>query len=441
MRPDDDRAGAPGGEGEAPARGMEVAPFRALRYDPERFRLAGGAFAAPPYDVISPEEHRRLLESSPWNIARLTLGSIPGGVSSYEERGALLDRWAREGILVEDASPGFYAYAIEYAVPEEGSGRKRFIGLLALGRLYPFEAGIVLPHEKTFERVVEDRYRLLDATRANLEPVLLLYADPRGEIDALLEARSRGAPAAKVEAKPGEFHAVYPFCDPEACGRLRDFFRGQRPIIADGHHRYTTSLKYAASQRASERRVPGADWQLMTFANLYADGVSILGTHRLVKLRRDGAPAASEAPPAGRVREAFASLVSRLERASSGDAHFRIETREGAADVRFPASILEARKGVARTAYALLHDVVLGEWLADALDPDRGVRYFKEGTGEREALERGEGDILFRMKPVGRSEFQAVVEGGEVFPHKTTYFYPKLWSGLVLWRLEGQSGV
>lgn len=410
---------------------MRIAPLRALRYRDDLLSREAEFLTAPPYDVISPEEHRRLLAASPYNLTRLTLGSIPGGTSSYEERRDLLERWIREGILIVEERPAFYAYSIEYPAPGAPGERRKFLGLFALGKLQPFEAGVVLPHERTFEKVVEDRYRLLEATRTNLEPILLLYSDPAREIDRLLEAHSAGRPLARVEAKPGEIHAVYPVRDPESRERLADFFSRQRPIIADGHHRYTTSLRYALASRAS---VPGADWQLMTFANLYSPGVSILGTHRLVALKRNapGRGSSGEDP----VRAAVATLLDRLERSDPERAQFRIETRDGAFDVRFPPELLSSKKGVARTAYALLHDVVLGQWLAEDLDPERGVRYFKEGTGERESLERGEGDLLFRMKPVDRQEFQSVVEGGEVFPHKTTYFYPKLWSGLLLWRLE-----
>jgi hypothetical protein len=174
---------------------------------------------------------------------------------------------------------------------------------------------------------------------------------------------------------------------------------------------------------------------MMTFANLFGEGLSILATHRLVKLRAaEGPPDGAEARRA--VDEAVAALVARLERVEDGTEHLRIETREKSVGVRFPRETLEGRSGVARTSYALLHDVVLAEWLKDRVDGEAALSYFKEGTGEVSALRRGEGDLLFRMRPVGREEFEGVVKGGEVFPHKTTYFYPKLYSGLVLWPLE-----
>ena len=413
--------------------GFQIAPFRGVRYSSNG--VEGGAdlksATSPPYDVISPQEHGRLLESSPYNITRLTLGLDPSDGASYQERGELLRKWLREGVLVADRRPRLYVYTIDYSLPTDagvsGDGaRTRFLGLMALGKLHPFSDGIILPHEKTFPKVVDDRYRLLDATRANLESIFLLYSDPEKEIDGILQERTRKEPLVSVEAKPGEVHALYRISDLAVFVRLMELFSSQRPIIADGHHRYTTSLRYwrEGPSGADAEKVPGAGWQMMTLANLYGDGLSILATHRLVKLTH--------------VDEALEVLLSKFELlADDGSAEHDLvlETREKKYRVRFPEALKVSRSAAGQTTYGLLHDVVLTEWIGKFLDTD-GVRYFKEGTGEVEALGSGEGDLLFRMRPVDAREFQGVVEGGEVFPHKTTYFYPKLWSGLVLWPLE-----
>jgi uncharacterized protein (DUF1015 family) len=267
--------------------------------------------------------------------------------------------------------------------------------------------------------VVEDRYQLLKATRTLLESIFLLYADPEKHIDAILQEALSSAPAVQVEAKPGEVHALYQLSE-LAAESLRELFVAQRPIIADGHHRYTTSIRFARENPSDH----AAGWQLMTFANLYGDGLSILATHRLVKL-------SSGRGTAG----ALEILRERLEDGSEDSWDLRVETRDEKIPLRFPEALRQGRQGAGRTDYALLHDVILGDWLKDWTAED-GVRYFKENTGESEALARGEGDILVRLQPVARPEFQSVVEAGEVFPHKTTYFYPKLWSGLLMWPLE-----
>ncbi|MCZ6793062.1 MAG: DUF1015 domain-containing protein, partial [Planctomycetota bacterium] len=245
---------------------MEIAPFRGLRYALQEIGETAENVTAPPYDVISPEEHRRLLDRSPYNLTRLTLGVEPGSASSYDERGERLREWVSAGALRAEEEPALYVNAVDYASPASGR-RSRLLGLVALGRLSPFEERIVLAHERTFPRVVDDRERLLRATRANLESILLLYSDPEGTVDRLLEEAARAEPLIRVEAKPGEHHALHAIRDPRGVARLVELFRAQRPIIADGHHRYTTSLRFAEAHgeaRSGGSSLPGADWRLMT---------------------------------------------------------------------------------------------------------------------------------------------------------------------------------
>ncbi len=414
------------------SRAMEVAPLRGLRFDVEKLTNENGGQAplltAPPYDVISPPEHQELLDASTNNVVRLTLGDQPGETTSYVERAALLERWIRGGVVRHEDEACFYVYVVDYSVPGSDE-RRRMLGFTALAKVQPFEDGVILPHEETFAKVVQDRQDLLAATKSNLESIFLLYSDPEGKIDAVLEEAVQGDPAVSVEAKPGEIHSLYPMRDMRLAIALSEGMRSQRPLIADGHHRYTTSLRYrnlvAESAADGGDAVPGAEWQMMTFTNLYSEGLSILATHRMLKLKDDAD-----------LDAALAKLEESFDAAGDGEAHIEVETASGKKAYRFPESILSERSGVNRTDYTLLRDVVIGDWLGDFVDEDPAVSYYKENTGETEALARGDGDILFRMRPVGRDEFQGVTEGGELFPHKTTYFYPKLWSGLVFWQLE-----
>ncbi len=420
---------------------FEIAPLRALRFDLDRLPAKDGSrglsgVVAPPYDIIAPPEHRALLERSPRNIVRLTLGDRPGEKADYLERARLLDAWKAEQVLREDPEEALFVYGVDYQVPG-GGGRAAFRGLLALGSLHDFSEGVVLPHERTFPKVVDDRSRLLEATRTHLELIFLLYSDRSREIDSVLGGASARAPDAAVEARPGETHALWSIRGTAEIDRLRRLFRKERPIIADGHHRYTTACRYGQAHKGDPSKSPGAGWQPMVLGNLFGEGLTILATHRLVSL-------------GGRAAEGLRVLEERLVPAKdASSADFVVETREAAVRwLSVPPAVRSSRKGVARTNYAVLHDLVLGEWLkpllgaapAAAGSPSAAtaepVKYFKEGTGEREALLRGEGDILFRMRPVDRQEFREVVEGGEVFPHKTTFFYPKLWSGLVLWTMS-----
>ncbi len=413
---------------------MDIAPFRGLRYNTEKLIASGAADAAeavtaPPYDVISEDDHRALLARSPMNVTALTLGLEPGAEGQYERRAEQLEAWIRDGVLVEDGEHGFYVYEIDYELPGSPGDRRRFLGLVALGRQYPFEEGVVLRHEETFAKVVDDRLRLLEATRTHLESIFLLYADAERRIDSSLEQAANGDPVVRVEAKPREWHALYRLADAGVVRDLVDRFSPQRPIIADGHHRYTMGHRYRTETGAG---VPGSAWQLMTFANLFGEGLAILATHRLVRLRGSTAAAAME-----RISAHLEPVPDADAGGSNAARDLLVETADDRRAFRFPAELRSARKGVEATDYGLLHGYVLDDLLGGNVE---SVAYYKEGTGEAEALQSGAGDLLFRMNPVGREEFQRVVEGGGLYPHKTTYFYPKLWSGLVLWRLAEREG-
>ena len=410
---------------------MDIAPFRGLRFDlgkvAEKVGQDAPVVTAPPYDVLSPEAHQTILDTSPCNIVQLTLGDRPGEIPSYEGRAQVLQGWIESGILAYEDSPVYYVCTVEYTVPGTDT-RARMVSFVALGRLHEFDERIVQPHEQTFPEVVQDRQSLLEATRCNLESIMLLYNNASGEIDSLLDEISNGEPVMEVEASPGEVHALYPVTDPASALRLTEFMGEQRPIIADGHHRYTTSLLYRKALAESGQQVPGTDWKMMTFANLRSEGVSILATHRLLKLRDS-----SDVP------QALALLDEWLDPAGEDDWEIRVETADAARCYRLGEKALIGKSGAAATSYGIVQDEIIGSWLAPLTDEEPEVSFYKEGTGEDEALRAGCGDLLFRMRPVGRGEFQEVIDGEEVFPHKTTYFYPKLWSGLVLWRLEDEA--
>ena len=414
---------------------MEIAPFRGLRFDLEKIKAQGGdaspVVTAPPYDVLSPPAHQALLDASPCNIVRLTLGDEPGATPSYEGRAGLLEDWIESGVLAQEDTSVYYACTVDYVIPGTETSA-RMVSLVALGRLHEFDERIVHPHEQTFPKVVADRQSLLEATRCNLESILLLYNDSAGEIDSLLEEAASGEPLIEVEAAPGEVHGLYPVRDPAAVLRLTELMGEQSPIIADGHHRYTTGLLYRKALAEAGQQVPGSDWQMMTFANLMSEGVSILATHRLLKLSEGSA-----------VSQALELLDSRRELAGEDDWEIRVETASEVRNYRLGAEVLAGKQGASATSYGLVQDEIIGSWLTPFTGDEPEVFFYKEGTGEDEALREGTGDLLFRMRPVGRGEFQKVIDGAEVFPHKTTYFYPKLWSGLVLWRLaavEAPSG-
>ncbi|HET9345605.1 MAG TPA: DUF1015 domain-containing protein, partial [Candidatus Limnocylindrales bacterium] len=269
----------------------QIRPFRALRYAPETVADVA-AVVAPPYDVIGPEEHARLLARHPANVVRLDLPTVEPGEEPderYRRAARTLAAWRSDGTLHKDPRSAVYVYEQAYRVPETDVERTQrgFFGRL---RLEPFgpDSG-VLPHERTLEAAREDRYRLLRATGVNTSPVVALYDDASGTSSAVLATLSTGEPAADVVDDEGVRHRLWIV---EADGPLADRVAalvaaaGAGPVtIADGHHRYETALRYRDERRMSRscEEDPAFDYLLALLLESTAEPLTILPTHRVVR--------------------------------------------------------------------------------------------------------------------------------------------------------------
>lgn len=403
----------------------EISPFRGVLYARERVRP--GDAIAPPYDVIDRREHERLLARSPWNIARVTVGEeagAPGG--DHEGRAAALRRWLEEGTLVRDAGPSYYAYRIRCRVPESGrAGELRaLVGCVRLD-------GAIRPHESTFPRVVEDRLMLLRATRANLGQILLLYAGPDPALDEALRRAAAGEPLVRVAWDAGEEHALFRLADPDLARAVERVLGAATLTIADGHHRFETARRYA--REVEEAGAPAglreaARRRMAAIADLRRGGVSILPTHRMVRFLDPSARPAERArflrtfPPSdgtGPLGEDQMVLYSREEPAGRR--------------VAIPEGLREGEAGAGRTAAAILHRRFLGATRA-------AIEYPRDRSEGIRAVGEGRADLFLELPPLSVETFLEVLTRGDLFPHKTTCFYPKLFTGLVLRDLEGEGG-
>ena len=351
-----------------------VKPFRAVRYDEER---AGplADLVAPPYDVIGPAERREYLERSPFNVVHLTLPESEEGAAR-----AWAD-WLDRGILTQDDHPAVWALSQDYVGPD-GVPRTR-TGLVASLRLEPYERGVVLPHERTHAGPKEGRLRLLRATGVQLEPIFLLYdgdppfAAPRGEPDAVVD----GTRLWRV--------------DPEG---VAEAFADQQLLIADGHHRYETALAYHA-----ERGTEESAWMPVVLVSTRDPGVTIFPTHRVFAGERLLSPNGAGGDPE-RGLEELASLP--YERAAA------VQVTQGG------AGVVTGEPGQ------------LDVELVDRLGHE-GIAYTPDW---REAVRRvrdGEAGSAFLLRPTRIEDVFAAARRGHVMPQKTTYFYPKLVSGLL----------
>lgn len=354
-----------------------VQPFRAVRYD-EATAGPLASLVAPPYDVISPEARERLRARSPHNVVRLTLPD------SEEQAARDLAAWRASGVLVRDEAPAAWALAQEYVGPD-GVARRRE-GIVASLRAEPYERGVVLPHERTHAGPKEGRLRLLRATRTQLEPIFLLYDGP--------------PPLSPPEREPDLEAEGTRLWRVEAAAAITAAFAGTQLLIADGHHRYETALAYHG-----EQGTPESGFLLVVLVSTGDPGLEIFPTHRLFASARrlEGARA-----PAASVEAALAALE-----ATDPEAPAAVEvTREGVDFVTGPPGLLDVE-------------------LVDTLGHD-GIAYTPDRDEALRRVAAGEAEVAYLLRPTRIEDVFAVARRGEVMPQKSTYFFPKLLSGLLL---------
>jgi uncharacterized protein (DUF1015 family) len=431
-----------------------IRPFRALRYDPD---VVGdlGPVVAPPYDVIGPDLRQRLLERHPKNAVRLDLPAPEptddSADDAYRRVARTLAAWRTDGTLRKDPRPGVYVYEQAYRVPGTHLERTQR-GFFARLRLEPFgPGGGVLPHERTLSGPKEDRYKLLRATGINTSPVVGLYEDQSGRASSLLAAATAGSPLADVTDDDGVRHRLWHVtddADDPVATRLAELAGAGPVYIADGHHRYETALRYRDERRMTRscEEDPAFDYLLMLFLDA-AEPLTVLPTHRVVRGLGPGGVERLEtglAPLFAVTAADCESLVARFESAGGlrgGDARFGLVTRDGAwqLQARREAFHLPVHDGGAavRALDVTLLAAALDELLgidADAVAGGERIIYSKSA---REAMrlvdEHADGaDAAFLLEPTPVSSILEVSREGDVMPQKSTYFYPKALTGLVL---------
>jgi uncharacterized protein (DUF1015 family) len=370
-----------------------IRPFRAVRYDERRAGPLGSLLALP-YDVIGPEQRERYLAASPYNVVRLILPD------SCEEAARLFAEWRREGILVEEDENAVWWLRQEYEGPD-GVARTRQ-GVVVSLRLEPYSTGVVRPHERTHAGPKATQLDLLRATHASLSPILLLYDDPSAGARRALESLVDGEPLLSAQDGPST-NSAWRITDPEAIAAARDALADQRLVIADGHHRYETALAFHEEQGTEQ-----SGWTMAVLVNTHGEGLTIYPTHRVVGRAPELDNGFRVTPVSGGPQEALAAL----ERV----------------DHEHPAFVLY-RGGEAALVEAP------GEHSLDAAALERlrleQVTYTPR-TDEAVALvDSGRAEAAFLLRPPTIEQVEAVAEAGETMPQKSTYFYPKLFSGLL----------
>jgi uncharacterized protein (DUF1015 family) len=457
-----------------------VAPFRALRYDPARVSLP--AVVTQPYDKITLEMQERYQAASPYNLVRIILGppqpTDTDAENCYTRAAAYFHDWRRQGILVQDPEPSIYSYSQQFTVPGTTASLTRS-GFIALGRVEDYAAGVVFRHEQTLARPKADRLDLLRATRAHFGQIFMLYSDPAGDVQRVLEAES--ADVTGIRDEYGVRHSLRRIADTGLIRRVCAQMRDRKLIIADGHHRYETALNYRNQCRASAEQVmpqlaaagpasaqPAAsrlaaspapasseatayDFVMMTFINMDSPGVLILPTHRVVHSLPRFSPEEfrQQAKSGFSVEEVDPAIT-----AARATALLREAGRTGTALLAVTANraFLLDRPGfnnsAAFTGYSLrqqaldvvqLHKRVLEGVLGlseESIREQQNITYVRDAAEALEKVRSGAANIAFLMNPVRIEQVRDIAFAGEVLPQKSTDFYPKLLSGLTIYALE-----
>jgi uncharacterized protein (DUF1015 family) len=409
-----------------------VEPFEALHYDLD---VAGplGDVTAPPYDVIDQARRAELLARSPRNVVRLDLPQDPGGGDPYEHAARLLGEWRRDGSLVRDAAPALWALSQDYTAPDGRRLRRR--GFLARVRLAEYGEG-VRPHERTQPGPKEDRLRLTRATQHNLSPIFSLYP---GDAWPLIEPATGGEPWGEATDDDGTTHRVWRVGDPAVHERVTAELAEAELLIADGHHRYETALAYAR-----ELGGEGAhDFVMMALVSLEDPGLTVFATHRLLKgLGEAAREGIRDAARAGfeltEVSEAEIVPGPGEPPVSFGymDAHhlkpWRL--RLNAAGAAALDEILGARSAAYRRLDAgALEELFLKRAVglsAAEIAAKIGLGYTPDHEQALAKLRAGECDAVFFLRPTPVEQVREVAAAGETMPPKSTFFFPKLLTGI-----------
>ncbi len=418
-----------------------VEPFRPLLYAP---RLAGslGSMVAPPYDVIGPSRQAQLYDRSPYNVVRLELNR---DADRYESSARMLRRWLDEGVLVRATTPAIYLYTQKFR--HEGRVLVRE-GFVARFRLEEFGRGRILPHERTFPAAKEDRLKLLTATRANLSSIFGLYSGEHPELDALREIVGIRSAIAEVTDELGIENQLRAIEAPDEIAIVQRALDGSRVLIADGHHRYETALEYRRRRRIAEGD-PAAlmpyDYTMMTLVACNDPGLVILPTHRVAHHLEREAMASFEA----RAGEIFtldrftdrATFRARLVEAGRGALGVALKGRDamylarvtdwGAIGSRLAGVPEEVRQLDVSILHALVLEAIFG-LSAEVIRAARNIEYTIDASAALEMVATGKADGAFLMNPPSIQDVERISDAGATMPEKSTYFHPKLLTGLVM---------
>ncbi len=449
----------------------EIFPFRAVRYDSRRVAMAD--VLTQPYDKITPEMQQRYYQSDPHNLIHIEKGKTQFGDSAadnvYTRAAQKFEEWLAEGILIQEAQPAIYVYSQNYELPGTNRRLERR-GFIALGRLADYNEGIVYRHERTLTAPKADRLELLRHARCQTGQLFLLYEDPARRVDAILEEAEKMQPIAELRDEYDVLHKLWAITDASPILEITERMAGQKLVIADGHHRYETALAYRDECRVKAGRIdPDAPYEKAMWtcfdihqsghAGGHHEGLTILPTHRLIhnvlglsfeKLLRAATqyfnwyayPFAKN----GEREQVFSEFRRDLERRGraghvigvyAGNCAFYLFVLRNSSELeRLLPDVSAAQR---QSDVVLLHRLLLHKCLgitADKVTAETNVWYEREMEAAIGAVDRHEVQAAFLLNPISVKTVMQIALSGDVMPQKSTDFYPKLLSGLCIYKLQ-----
>ena len=445
-----------------------VAPFRGVRFNPEKIRNMEEV-VTPPYDVISEEEGARFLEKNAYSMIQLDLRNTSqdsgDNIERYARARALFEAWQEEGVLIRDEQPAVYLYSITYTHP---SGRKMTRkGLICLVGLAEFSEGIVKPHEKTFEAVIADRLQLMRECQAQFSKVFSMFQDKDNVVIAALEKAREPEPLCSLRDHFGNTHTLWRVTDPAALDTVGRYFADRPVYIADGHHRYTTALGCRRQELLKNPNLPPDspyNYIMMYLCATGDEGLSVLPTHRL--LRYPGTLSADRCAAIlrqgltveeirGATREILmAEVLARMNEWAmtspvpvfglyhpGEDRCFLLTLQDECEQYAALAAKPRVLQGLDvvilsellfRDLLGLDHRRITTEKLLSYFsDPDEAI----DVAVKRSVEDDGTTPLLFLLNPTRVSQVTDVADSGQIMPHKSTYFFPKILTGLLINKL------
>lgn len=421
-----------------------VKPFKAMRFNCCSNEL--NQLVCPPYDIISEQERLDFIEKNPHNIIRLELPKE--GENPYEVAGDVLSDWLQENVLKKDEKAGYYVYSIDFTVKGEV---KTVRGMVARVKIEEFSKGVVLPHEETLSKAKEDRLNLMKATNCNFSQIYCLYMQDL-TIEGIVNAQTNRDPDVKITDAEGLVHRLWIIDDEDACAQISKCFEDKKLYIADGHHRYETALNYRNYLRSEGKATEGdaCDDIMMFLADMGQEGLVVFPTHRIV---RD-----LENFDAQKLLEGAKADFDLIENVSVADAEKELETLYNNGKIAFAmytggetVTIMVCKTcGVCEDVMCgsaalrgldvtVLHTMVLEKGLGidkENMAKQINLTYTKFAEEAYNSVKEGKANCSFILNPTRVDEIRDVALAGEKMPQKSTYFYPKLITGLVMNKID-----